>query len=151
MIKDKKLVALCTYRIYDPGEFAFITELNRLFRENNCALFIYALNSEIGNSGNDVAEAAVVDLQRAHAGGVRHLLRVHAGLDIHVHLADLQLALEHIDQPDQQRRLAAARRGHHVDEERAVLRHHPADRVRFPVVGRKDALFDLDHPYAHDN
>ena len=61
MIKDKKLVALCTYRIYDHGEFAFITELNRLFRENNCALFIYALNSEIGNSGNDIAEAAVFD------------------------------------------------------------------------------------------
>ncbi len=62
MIKDKRLVALCTYRIYDPGEFAFITELNRLFRENNCALFIYALNSEIGNSGNEVAETAVFDI-----------------------------------------------------------------------------------------
>ncbi len=62
MIKGKKLVALCTYRIYDPQEFAFITELNRLFRENNCALFIYALNSEIGNSGTDVAESAVFDI-----------------------------------------------------------------------------------------
>ena len=52
MIKDKKLVALCTYRIYEPGEFAFISELNRLLREEDCAFFIYALNSEIGNSGN---------------------------------------------------------------------------------------------------
>ncbi|MBP3273465.1 MAG: GGDEF domain-containing protein [Butyrivibrio sp.] len=62
MIKDKKLVALCTYRIYDPGEFAFISELNRLLREEDCAFFIYALNSEIGNSGNEIAETAVFDV-----------------------------------------------------------------------------------------
>lgn len=62
MIKDKKLVALCTYRIYEPGEFAFISELNRLLREEDCAFFIYALNSEIGNSGNEIAETAVFDV-----------------------------------------------------------------------------------------
>ena len=62
MIKNKKLVALCTYRIYEPGEFAFISELNRLLREEDCAFFIYALNSEIGNSGNEIAETAVFDV-----------------------------------------------------------------------------------------
>lgn len=62
MINGKRLVALCTYRIYDSQEFAFISELNRLFRENNCALFIYALNTEIGNGGNEVAEVSVFDL-----------------------------------------------------------------------------------------
>lgn len=62
MINGKRLVALCTYRIYDAQEFAFISELNSLFVENNCALFIYALNTEIGNGGNEVAEVSVFDL-----------------------------------------------------------------------------------------
>lgn len=62
MINDKRLVALCTYRIYDPQEFAFITELSRLLKDAGCAFFIYALNTEIGSGGNDIAETAVFDL-----------------------------------------------------------------------------------------
>lgn len=62
MINGKRLVALCTYRIYDSQEFAFISELNRLFASNNCALFIYALNTEIMRNGSEVAEVSVFNL-----------------------------------------------------------------------------------------
>ncbi|MCR5403497.1 MAG: GGDEF domain-containing protein [Butyrivibrio sp.] len=59
MINGKRLVTLCTYRIFDAQEFAFISELNRLLNQNNCALFIYALNTEIANNGYEVAEVSV--------------------------------------------------------------------------------------------
>ncbi len=54
MINGKKIVALCTYRIFESQEFVFVSELNRLLVENGFQLFIYALNSEIGNSGAEV-------------------------------------------------------------------------------------------------
>ncbi|WP_026493449.1 diguanylate cyclase domain-containing protein [Butyrivibrio sp. XPD2002] len=62
MINGKKLVALCTYRIYESQVFGFVTELNRLLQANDCYLFIYTLNSEIGNSGDESDETAVFDL-----------------------------------------------------------------------------------------
>ena len=62
MINGKKLVALCTYRIYDSQVFSFITELNRLLQADDCYLFIYTLNSEIGNNGDESDETAVFDL-----------------------------------------------------------------------------------------
>ena len=63
MIQDKKIVALCTYGISDPQVFSFITELNDLLRKNGCFLFIYTMNTEIGNGGEFYqAEASVYDL-----------------------------------------------------------------------------------------
>ena len=62
MINGKKVVALCTYRIYESQEFAFLSELGRVMQDNDCFLFIYALNSEIGISNNDLTEVAVYDL-----------------------------------------------------------------------------------------
>ncbi len=62
MINGKKVVALCTYRIYESQEFAFLSELGRVIQDNDCFLFIYALNSEIGISNNDLTEVAVYDL-----------------------------------------------------------------------------------------
>ncbi len=62
MINGRKIVALCTCRIYEPQEFVFISEFSRMLRENGYYLFIYALNSEMGNSGEVVPETAVFDL-----------------------------------------------------------------------------------------
>ena len=63
MVNGKKLIALCTYRIYDSQVFAFISELNELLRKSDYRLFIYAMNAEIGNVGNThLAEASVFDL-----------------------------------------------------------------------------------------
>ncbi len=62
MINGKRIIALCTYRVYDPQLFEFITELNELLKANDYRLFIYAMNSEIGNSGDYKAEALVYDL-----------------------------------------------------------------------------------------
>ena len=63
MINGKKIIALCTYRIYDTQVFAFIEALNELLKKSDCRLFIYAMNAEIGNIGNShIAEASVFDL-----------------------------------------------------------------------------------------
>ncbi|WP_029233314.1 diguanylate cyclase [Butyrivibrio sp. VCB2006] len=62
MINGKKIVALCTYGIYEATEFAFLAELGKLLPAHDCSLFIYTLNSEIGVIDNDSAEAAVFDL-----------------------------------------------------------------------------------------
>ncbi len=62
MINGKKIIALCTYRVYDSQVFSFVSELNRLLRANKCCLFIYAINTEIGNGGENMAEVAVFDL-----------------------------------------------------------------------------------------
>ena len=62
MIGGKKLVALCTYRIYGASEFTFISELAKLMPSNDCYLFIYAMNSELGMDGNDLAETEVFNL-----------------------------------------------------------------------------------------
>ncbi len=62
MINGKKIVALCTYRIYEAQEFAFLSELSRIMPENDCFMFIYAMNSELGYDGNDMAEVEVFNL-----------------------------------------------------------------------------------------
>lgn len=62
MIDGKRIVALCTYRIYEAQEFVFLSELGKLLPENDCFMFIYAMNSEIGFDGNDMAETEVFDL-----------------------------------------------------------------------------------------
>lgn len=62
MINGKKLVALCTYRVFESAVFSFITEFNRLLFADDCYLFVYALNSELGSNGDDRAEADVFEL-----------------------------------------------------------------------------------------
>jgi diguanylate cyclase (GGDEF)-like protein len=62
MINGRKIVALCTCRIYESQEFVFISEFNKRLLNEGYYLFIYALNSEIGNSGDEVPETAVFDL-----------------------------------------------------------------------------------------
>ncbi|WP_026489790.1 GGDEF domain-containing protein [Butyrivibrio sp. XBB1001] len=62
MINGKKIIALCTYRIYESQEFTFLSELGKLMPDNNCQLFIYAMNSEIGITNNESAETAVFNL-----------------------------------------------------------------------------------------
>ncbi len=62
MVCGKKIIALCTYRIYDPQLFDFITELNESLKAENARLFIYTMNSEIGNAGSFQAESSVYDL-----------------------------------------------------------------------------------------
>ena len=62
MIDGKRIVALCAYRIYDPQFFECVTELNEMLKAQDCRLFLYAMNSEIGNSGDYEAESTVYDL-----------------------------------------------------------------------------------------
>ena len=63
MIDGKKIIALCTYGISDPQVFSYITELNEFLKAKNCRLFVYTLNTEIGNGGDFYnAESSVFDL-----------------------------------------------------------------------------------------
>ena len=63
MIHGKKIIALCTYGINDPQVFSFITEFNELLKAQNCFLFIFTMNTEIGNGGQFyTAETSVYDL-----------------------------------------------------------------------------------------
>jgi len=62
MINGKTIIALCEYRVYDSQEFKFVTELNELLKAHDCRMFIYAINNEIGNSGDNLAETKVFDL-----------------------------------------------------------------------------------------
>lgn len=47
MIDGKKLVALCTSRIYEPQIHGYIERLNEKLREDGIALLIFAINSDI--------------------------------------------------------------------------------------------------------
>ena len=47
MVNGKHLIALCTSRIYDPQIYNFIKLINEDLRKNNCALFIFTINSDI--------------------------------------------------------------------------------------------------------
>lgn len=62
MINGKKIIALCTYRIYEPQEFAFLSELSKKLKSANCQLFIYAMNSEIGITNRTSPETEVFGL-----------------------------------------------------------------------------------------
>ncbi len=62
MINGKKIVALCTYRVYDTQEFSLFSELVKKLKAHNCYLFIYALNSEIGINFDTSPETEVFDL-----------------------------------------------------------------------------------------
>lgn len=62
MIDGKKIIALCTYGIYEATEFTFLSELSRILPAHNCFMFIYTLNSEIGITNTDSTEAEVFDM-----------------------------------------------------------------------------------------
>ena len=63
MFHSKKLIALCTSRIYDQKIFQFIKVLNEGLRKENCCLLVYALNSDIyWDEDANVVEAAVFDI-----------------------------------------------------------------------------------------
>ena len=47
MIGEKKLVALCTSRVYDPQVYGFMKELNELLQPKNCVLLVFTINSDI--------------------------------------------------------------------------------------------------------
>lgn len=47
MLKDKKIIALCTSRIYDAQIHKFISEFNEELRRNNMYLLIFTLNSDL--------------------------------------------------------------------------------------------------------
>ena len=47
MIRDKKIVALCTSRIYDSQTHFFIEKLNEAFRPHNIRLLIFTINSAL--------------------------------------------------------------------------------------------------------
>ena len=47
MIKGKKLVALCTSRVYDPQIHGYIERLSELLKKNGCSLLIFTMNSDI--------------------------------------------------------------------------------------------------------
>ena len=62
MIGDKKLIALCTSRIFDPQIQSFIEILNEELKLENAWLWIYAINSDIYWSEDELpAEAHVFD------------------------------------------------------------------------------------------
>lgn len=59
----RKIVALCTARIYDPQVHGFIERFNDLLSSNNISLFIYAINTAVYWKEDEVsAEAYVYDL-----------------------------------------------------------------------------------------
>ena len=62
MINGKKIIALCTYRVYDTQEFSLYEELVKKLKAINCYLFIYALNSEIGIQYDTLPEIEVFNM-----------------------------------------------------------------------------------------
>ena len=47
MINGKKLIALCTSRVYDPQIHGYIVRLNELLKRDGFAMLIFAINSDI--------------------------------------------------------------------------------------------------------
>lgn len=72
MIRDKKIVALCTSRIFDPQIQSFIEILNEELKLENAWLWIYAINSDIYWDEDTLpAEASVFDyIQYDHVDAV---------------------------------------------------------------------------------
>ena len=63
MINGKKLVALCTSRIYDPQIHGYIERLNKRLRADDYSLLVFAINSDIyWEEDRPAAEKYVFDL-----------------------------------------------------------------------------------------
>ena len=63
MFRDKKLVAMCTSRVFDSQIHQLVQNLNEKLTENNAMLHIFALNSDVYWEEDSIsAEAAVFEL-----------------------------------------------------------------------------------------
>ncbi|MBO4867654.1 MAG: GGDEF domain-containing protein [Ruminococcus sp.] len=63
MINGKKIIALCTSRIYDSQQHSYIKKLNKRLNDLDMRLFIYTLNMDIyWNEDSDNSEAGVFEL-----------------------------------------------------------------------------------------
>ncbi|MBR3039656.1 MAG: GGDEF domain-containing protein [Lachnospiraceae bacterium] len=47
MVNGKKLISLCTSRVYDSQVFGFIKTMGEMLQKENCALMIFTINSDI--------------------------------------------------------------------------------------------------------
>ena len=47
MVNGKKVIALCTSRIYDPQIHEFVETLNEKLRSVDCHMLIFTINSDI--------------------------------------------------------------------------------------------------------
>jgi len=47
MINGKRIVAICTSRVYEPSIHGYIIDLNERLKKENCALLVFAINSDI--------------------------------------------------------------------------------------------------------
>ena len=47
MAGGRKLIALCTSRVYDPQIHGFIVKVNEKLKANGCSLLVFAINSDI--------------------------------------------------------------------------------------------------------
>ena len=62
-VSGKKIIALCTSRIYDSQVHGYIEKLNERLRGENCALLIYTINSDLyWKDENITAETKVFDI-----------------------------------------------------------------------------------------
>ncbi|MCR5684313.1 MAG: GGDEF domain-containing protein [Lachnospiraceae bacterium] len=65
MIGYKRIVALCTSRVFEPQVHSYIEILNETLRKHDCSLWIYAINADLyWNDVADTSETAVFDLIR---------------------------------------------------------------------------------------
>ena len=98
----------------------------------------------------DMAETPVVDLEGADPGPVGDALGVQTAFNVHVHLADVQAALQSVDEGDQRGGLPATGGGHDVQKQRALRGQPAADQFGLAAVFRKDGFVDLnDSHFAH--
>ena len=92
----------------------------------------------------EVAHAAGVQLDNLRtAGGDGR--GVDVGVDIGLHDADAQIVLQGVDGRHEGRGLAAAGRGHEVEQEGVIALEFFAQQICLPVVVFKNALFDFEH------
>ncbi len=63
MIDNKKLIALCTSRVFDPQVHSFIEKLNEELKIKGCYLWIYAINADLyWEDDADESETTVFDI-----------------------------------------------------------------------------------------
>ncbi len=63
MINGKKIIALCSSRIFDHQQFSILEEINEYLRPYNCCLLIFALTSDLyWMTESDSAESYVFDI-----------------------------------------------------------------------------------------
>jgi len=67
MFRDRKVIALCTSRVFDSQIHQLIQIINEKLRQQNCSMLIFALNSDVYWGEESIsAEAAVFELLPYH-------------------------------------------------------------------------------------